>query len=406
MNAEDPLFILYTSGSTGKPKGVLHTTGGYLVQASLSHEIVFGIREDDVYWCTADVGWITGHSYVVYGPLANGSTVLLYEGGPTFPDPGRTWKICETHGVTVFYTAPTLIRMLMSHGDEWPSQFNLDALRMLGCVGEPINPEAWRWYYDVVGKKRCPIMDTWWQTETGSILISPLAEIHDLKPGSVLRPFYGIDADILKPDGSSCGANEGGALCLKRPWPGIARTLWNNHEKFIDTYFIANPNVYTTGDGCHRDADGDFWILGRLDDVVNVAGHRIGTAEVENALASHPSVAEAAIVPIRDPIKGQALAAFVILMNGTEATPDVKKEILLHVRKTIGPIAVPASLTFTPGLPKTRSGKIMRRILRAIAEGQTDDLGDTTTLADPGVIEDLRRLTLTAKMPSSPTLTR
>ncbi len=392
MNAEDPLFILYTSGSTGKPKGVLHTTGGYLVQAALSHERVFGMREDDVYWCTADVGWITGHTYVVYGPLANGSTVLLYEGGPTYPNPGRTWDICDTHRVTVFYTAPTLIRLLMSHGDEWPSTFNLSTLRMLGCVGEPINPEAWRWYFDIIGKKRCPIMDTWWQTETGSILISPLAGIHDLKPGSALRPFFGIEAAILKPDGSVCGTKEGGALCLTRPWPGITRTLWGDHEKFIDTYFTANPNVYTAGDGCYRDEDGDLWILGRLDDVVNVAGHRIGTAEVESALVNHDTVAEAAIVPIRDPIKGQALAAFVTLMDGVTATPDLKQQLLLHVRTSIGPIAVPASLTFAPALPKTRSGKIMRRILRAIAEGNTNDLGDVSTLADPGVVDTLLRL--------------
>jgi acetyl-CoA synthetase len=392
MNAEDPLFILYTSGSTGKPKGILHTTGGYLVQASLTHERVFGMRVDDVYWCTADVGWITGHSYVVYGPLANGSTVLIYEGGPTYPDPGRCWGICDTHRVTVLYTAPTLIRTLMTHGDEWPRRYRLDSLRILGSVGEPINAEAWRWFHDVIGGGRCPVVDTWWQTETGSILISPLAGIHDLKPGSASRPFFGIEPIVLRPDGSACDPNEGGSLCMKGPWPGMARTLWRDHEKFINTYFSAFPNVYTTGDGCRRDSDGDYWILGRMDDVVNVAGHRIGTAEVESAIDGYPNVAESAVVPVPDPIKGQALVAFVTLKEGISASPEIQSGILLHIRKSIGPIAVPARLVFTQALPKTRSGKIMRRILRAIAEGRTDNLGDTTTLAEPSVVQTLLRI--------------
>ncbi len=389
MVAEDPLFILYTSGSTGSPKGLLHTTGGYLVQASLTHDVIFGMREDDVYWCTADVGWITGHSYVVYGPLANGATILLYEGGPTYPDPDRCWEICEDHGVSVFYTAPTLIRTLMSHGDEWPKRHNLSRLRIFGSVGEPINPEAWHWLHHIVGEKRCPIMDTWWQTETGSILISPVAGIHDLKPGSVMRPLYGINPVILNQQGAVCEPNEGGALCIKSPWPGMARTLWNDHERFINTYFSAFPNTYMTGDGCRRDADGDYWMLGRLDDVVNVAGHRIGTAEVESALTEHGTVAEAAIVPIPHAIKGQSLAAFAVLMDGVREHDDLRKEILLHIRTSIGPIAVPSMLIFVPALPKTRSGKVMRRILRKIAEGKTDDLGDISTLADPNVISDI-----------------
>jgi len=389
MNAEDPLFILYTSGSTGKPKGVVHTTGGYLLHVSLSHKIIFNIHDDDIYWCTADIGWVTGHSYIVYGPLANGSTSLMFEGVPTYPDAGRFWQICDKFGVTVFYTAPTAIRALMRHGDEWPEKYNLDTLRILGTVGEPINPEAWIWYQQKIGKGKCPVVDTWWQTETGGILITPLPGAHTLKPGSASRPFFGVDPIVVRDDGTQCETNEGGKLCIRRPWPGMMRTMWGDHARFIDTYFSMYGNIYFTGDGCKIDEDGDYWLMGRIDDVVNVSGHRIGTAEVESALVSHESVSEAAVVPIPHEVKGQTLYAFVTLAGGAKESDELKQALVKHVRKEIGPIATPEAIQFAPALPKTRSGKIMRRILRKIAECQTDNLGDITTLADPGVVEEL-----------------
>jgi len=389
MNAEDPLFILYTSGSTGKPKGVVHTTGGYLLFVSLSHKTIFDIHDDDIFWCTADIGWVTGHSYIVYGPLANGATSLMFEGVPTYPDAGRFWHICDKFNVTVFYTAPTAIRALMRLGDEWPAKYKLDTIRILGTVGEPINPEAWMWYYEKIGRNRCPIVDTWWQTETGGILITPLPGAHTLKPGSASRPFFGVDPIILRDDGTECNVNEGGKLCIRRPWPGMMQTMWGDHERFIDTYFTLFENYYFTGDGCRIDGDGDYWLMGRIDDVVNVSGHRIGTAEVESALVSHEKVAEAAVTPIPHEIKGQALYAFVTLVDGVEESDELKKELIMHVRKEIGPIATPEAIQFSPALPKTRSGKIMRRILRKIAEKNTDNLGDITTLADPNVVEAL-----------------
>jgi len=389
MNAEDPLFILYTSGSTGKPKGVVHTAAGYLLHTSLSHKVIFNIHDDDIYWCTADIGWVTGHSYIVYGPLANAATSLMFEGVPTFPDAGRFWHICDKFGVTVFYTAPTAIRALMRLGDEWPAKYKLNTLRVLGTVGEPINPEAWMWYYDKIGRNRCPIVDTWWQTETGGILITPLPGAHTLKPGSASRPFFGTDPVVVRDDGRECSINEGGKLCIRRPWPGMMRTMWGDHERFINTYFTMFDNLYFTGDGCRVDEDGDYWLMGRIDDVVNVSGHRIGTAEVESALVSHEKVAEAAVTPIPHEIKGQALYAFVTLVAGVEESEELKKELVMHVRKEIGPIATPEAIQFAPALPKTRSGKIMRRILRKIAERRTDDLGDITTLADPSVVEAL-----------------
>ncbi|MBL7107167.1 MAG: acetate--CoA ligase [Phycisphaerae bacterium] len=389
MNAEDPLFILYTSGSTGKPKGVVHTTGGYLMHTTLTHKLVFNIHDDDVYWCTADIGWVTGHSYIVYGPLANGSTSLMFEGVPTYPDAGRFWQICDKFGVTVFYTAPTAIRALMRYGNEWVEKYKLDTLRILGSVGEPINPEAWMWYYEKVGHSKCPIVDTWWQTETGGFMITPLPGAHTLKPGSASRPFFGVDAVVLRDDGSQCDVNEGGKLCIRKPWPGMMRTMWGDHDRFVDTYFTMYDDIYFAGDGCRVDADGDFWLMGRIDDVVNVSGHRIGTAEVESALVSHDKVAEAAVTPVPHEIKGQGLYAFVTLINGVEETDELKKELIIHVRKEIGPIAAPEAIQFAPSLPKTRSGKIMRRILRKIAEKNTDNLGDISTLADPHVVEDL-----------------
>ena len=389
MNAEDPLFILYTSGSTGKPKGVVHTTGGYLMHVALTHKLVFNIHDDDVYWCTADIGWVTGHSYIVYGPLANGSTSLIFEGIPTYPESGRFWQIVDKYGVTVFYTAPTAIRALMRSGDEWPAKYKLDTLRVLGSVGEPINPEAWIWYYEKIGRNRCPIVDTWWQTETGGFLITPLPGAMTLKPGSANRPFYGVDPVVLRDDGAQCDVNEGGKLCIRRPWPGMMRTMWGDHERFIDTYFTMYENQYFTGDGCRVDEDGDYWLMGRIDDVVNVSGHRIGTAEVESALVAHPKVAEAAVCPMPHDIKGQALYAFVTLKEGVPESEELKKELVAWVRKEIGPIAAPDVIQFAEGLPKTRSGKIMRRILRKIAENQTDNLGDVTTLADPSVVEKL-----------------
>ncbi len=389
MNAEDPLFILYTSGSTGKPKGVVHTTAGYLLHVAFSHRVIFDVHDKDIYWCTADIGWVTGHSYIVYGPLANGATSLMFEGVPTYPDAGRFWQVCDKFGVTVFYTAPTAIRSLMRLGNEWPAKYKLDTLRVLGSVGEPINPEAWIWYYKNIGHERCPIVDTWWQTETGGILITPLPGCHTTKPGSANKPFPGVDPIVLRDDGSTCDVNEGGKLCIRRPWPGMMRTMWGDHDRFIDTYFTMFPNLYFTGDGCRVDPDGDYWLMGRIDDVVNVSGHRIGTAEVESALVSHAKVAEAAVTPMPHEIKGQGLYAFVTLKEGIKESDDLKKELAQHVRKEIGPIAVPEVIQFAPALPKTRSGKIMRRILRKIAENSTDNLGDITTLADPSVVEIL-----------------
>ena len=389
MNAEDPLFILYTSGSTGKPKGVVHTTGGYLMHTTLTHKIVFNIHDDDVYWCTADIGWVTGHSYITYGPLANGATSMMFEGVPTYPDAGRFWQICDKFGVTVFYTAPTAIRALMRLGDEWPAKYKLDTMRILGTVGEPINPEAWMWYYEKIGRNKCPIVDTWWQTETGGFMISPLPGAHTLKPGSASRPIFGVDPVVLRDDGTECPTNEGGKLCIRKPWPGMMRTMWGDHDRFVDTYFTMYNDIYFAGDGCRVDEDGDYWLMGRIDDVVNVSGHRIGTAEVESALVSHAKVAEAAVTPIPHEIKGQGLYAYVTLVDGVEETDDLKKELVQHVRKEIGPIATPEAIQFAPALPKTRSGKIMRRILRKIAEKSTDNLGDITTLADPHVVEKL-----------------
>jgi acetyl-CoA synthetase len=389
MNAEDQLFILYTSGSTGKPKGVVHTTAGYLLHSALTHKYIFDVHEDDIFWCTADIGWVTGHSYIVYGPLCNGATSLMFEGVPTFPDAGRFWQIIQKYKVTVFYTAPTAIRSLIRLGEEWPNKYDLSTLRTLGSVGEPINPEAWIWYHRVIGKGRCPIVDTWWQTETGGILINPLPGAHTLKPGSANKPFFGVEPVILRDDGKEVGINEGGKLCIKKPWPGMMRTTWGDHQRFVETYFTMYPNIYFTGDGCRLDEDGDYWLMGRIDDVVNVSGHRIGTAEVESALVSHPKVAEAAVAPMPHDIKGQGLYAFVTLKDGVKESDELKKELMAHVRKEIGPIAVPDKIQFAPGLPKTRSGKIMRRILRKIAENAVDQIGDTSTLADPHVVEAL-----------------
>ena len=389
MNAEDHLFILYTSGSTGKPKGVVHSIGGYLMHTTLTHKYIFNIHEDDVYWCTADIGWVTGHSYIVYGPLANGSTSLMFEGVPTYPDAGRFWQVCDKFGVTVFYTAPTAIRALMRLGDEWVMKYSLDTLRILGSVGEPINPEAWMWYYEKVGRKKCPIVDTWWQTETGGFMITPMPGCMTLKPGSASRPFFGVDPVILRDDSTECDVNEGGKLCIRKPWPGMMRTMWGDHDRFIDTYFSMYNDIYFAGDGCRKDEDGDLWLMGRIDDVVNVSGHRIGTAEVESALVSHEQVAEAAVTPVPHEIKGQGLYAYVTLVEGIEETDALKKELIMHVRKEIGPIAAPEAIQYAPALPKTRSGKIMRRILRKIAEKDTGNLGDISTLADPSVVEKL-----------------
>ncbi|ALN64169.1 acetate--CoA ligase [Lysobacter antibioticus] len=389
MNAEDPLFILYTSGSTGKPKGVLHTTGGYLVYASFTHEAVFDLREDDIYWCTADVGWVTGHSYIVYGPLANGATALVFEGVPNYPDVSRFWNVIDKHKVSVFYTAPTAIRALMRDGDEPVKKTSRASLRLLGTVGEPINPEAWRWYYEVVGDSRCPIVDTWWQTETGGILITPLAGAIDLKPGSASKPFFGVQPALVDANGGELEGEAEGNLVLKDSWPGQMRTVYGDHPRFIETYFKTYPGSYFTGDGCRRDADGYYWITGRVDDVINVSGHRIGTAEVESALVSHPKVAEAAVVGFPHDLKGQGIYAYVTLIAGEAQNDDLRKELVAWVRKEIGPIATPDHLQWAPGLPKTRSGKIMRRILRKIAENAPDQLGDTSTLADPSVVESL-----------------
>ncbi|MGY1410627.1 acetate--CoA ligase [Luteimonas sp. A611] len=389
MNAEDPLFILYTSGSTGKPKGVLHTTGGYLLFASFTHECVFDLKDDDVYWCTADVGWVTGHSYIVYGPLANGATSLIFEGVPSYPDASRFWQVVDKHQVTIFYTAPTAIRALMREGDEPVKRTSRKSLRLLGSVGEPINPEAWRWYHDVVGDGRCPIVDTWWQTENGGILISPLPGAWPTKPGSATLPFYGVQPAIVDPAGNFLEGEAEGNLVILDAWPGMMRTVYGDHERFFDTYFAAYPGTYFTGDGCRRDADGYYWITGRVDDVINVSGHRIGTAEVESALVLHPKVAEAAVVGFPHDIKGQGIYAYVTLVAGEVESDELLKELVAHVRKEIGPIASPDFLQWAPALPKTRSGKIMRRILRKIAENAPDQLGDTSTLADPSVVDSL-----------------
>jgi acetyl-CoA synthetase len=389
MNAEDPLFILYTSGSTGKPKGVLHTTGGYLVHAALTHELVFDYRAGDVYWCTADVGWVTGHSYIVYGPLANGATTLMFEGVPTYPTTSRFWEVVDKHKVNIFYTAPTAIRALMAAGEEAVRKTSRESLRLLGSVGEPINPEAWEWYHRVVGDGRCPIVDTWWQTETGGILISPLPGATQLKPGSATKPFFGVVPEIVGPTGEVLtGACEGN-LVIADSWPGQARTLYGDHERFVQTYFSAYPGKYFTGDGARRDEDGYFWITGRVDDVINVSGHRLGTAEIESALVAHEKVSEAAVVGFPHDLKGQGIYAYVTLNNGLEPSEHLRKELVGWVRQEIGPIASPDAVQFAPGLPKTRSGKIMRRILRKIAEGEFGALGDTSTLADPAVVEDL-----------------
>jgi acetyl-CoA synthetase len=391
MNAEDPLFILYTSGSTGKPKGVLHTTGGYLLYASLTHEAIFDVREDDVFWCTADVGWVTGHSYVVYGPLANGATSLMFEGVPNYPSVSRFWDVCDKHKVTLFYTAPTAIRALMREGEEPVKRTSRASIRLLGSVGEPINPEAWEWYYRVVGDSRCPIVDTWWQTETGGILISPLPGAIPQKPGSATLPFFGVRPAIVDGEGKLLeGATEGN-LVLLDSWPGQMRTVYGDHQRFIDTYFKTFPGTYFTGDGARRDADGYYWITGRVDDVINVSGHRMGTAEVESALVAHPKVAEAAVVGCPHDIKGQGIYAYVTLNAGEQPSEELRRELAQWVRKEIGPIATPDFIQWAPGLPKTRSGKIMRRILRKIAENQPDQLGDTSTLADPSVVENLVR---------------
>ncbi|MEL6478227.1 MAG: acetate--CoA ligase [Pseudomonadota bacterium] len=391
MGAEDPLFILYTSGSTGQPKGVVHTSGGYLAYAAMTHQLTFDYHDGDVFWCTADVGWVTGHSYIVYGPLANGATTVMFEGVPTFPDASRFWQVCEKYGVTQFYTAPTAIRALMAAGDAPVAKHDLSALRVLGTVGEPINPEAWNWYNDVVGQGRCPIVDTWWQTETGGHLLTPLPGATDLKPGSAQQPFFGIIPKVLDPQsGEEITTTEAeGVLVLADSWPGQMRTVWGDHARFEKTYFSDYKGYYFTGDGCRRDADGDYWITGRVDDVINVSGHRMGTAEVESALVAHPKVAEAAVVGYPHEIKGQGIYAYVTLMSGQDPSPELRKELETWVRSEIGPIAKPDLIQWAPGLPKTRSGKIMRRILRKIAEDDFATLGDTSTLAEPAVVDDL-----------------
>jgi len=389
MDAEDPLYILYTSGSTGKPKGVLHTQAGYLLFCYQTLKWIFDIKEEDTFWCTADIGWVTGHSYIVYGPLALGTSSLVFEGVPTYPHPDRFWAIVEKYQVDVFYTAPTALRAIMREGDEWPARHNLSSLRILGSVGEPINPEAWMWYYEVIGKGNCPIVDTWWQTETGGILITPLPGATPLKPGSATLPFPGIEPAVLRQDGSEADVNEGGYLVIKKPWPGLMRTVYGEPERFKKTYFVQYPGVYTTGDGARVDSDGYYWLMGRIDDVINVSGHRIGTAEVESALVSHKQVAEAAVVGMPHEIKGQGIYAFVTLKAHVRPSDDLKRELVTHVRQEIGPIATPDKLQFADGLPKTRSGKIMRRILTKIAAGDIENLGDTSTLADPSVVETL-----------------
>ncbi len=389
MSAEDPLFILYTSGSTGKPKGVVHTTGGYLVYASVTHQYVFDYHDGDIYWCTADVGWVTGHSYIVYGPLANGATTLMFEGVPNYPTASRFWHVVDKWGVNTFYTAPTAIRALMGAGEELVKRTDRSSLRLLGSVGEPINPEAWEWYYHVVGQGRCPIVDTWWQTETGGILITPLPGATDLKPGSATRPFFGVQPALVDDKRQTLEGATQGNLILKDSWPGQMRTVYRDHERFVQTYFSTYPGNYFTGDGCRRDEDGYYWITGRVDDVINVSGHRMGTAEVESSLVAHPMVAEAAVVGYPHDVKGQGIYCYVTLNAGVEPSDELKKELVKHVRAEIGPIAAPDLIQFSPGLPKTRSGKIMRRILRKIAEDDFSNLGDTSTLAEPAVVGDL-----------------
>ncbi len=389
MNAEDPLFILYTSGSTGKPKGVLHTTGGYLLWASLTHELCFDYRPDTVWWCAADIGWVTGHSYILYGPLANGATTLMYEGVPNWPTPSRIWEIIDKHQVHTVFTAPTVLRALMREGDDWVTKTSRKSLKLLGTVGEPINPEAWRWYHSVVGDGRCPIIDTWWQTETGAAMIAPMPGATTLKPGSATLPLPGVDLQLVDSDGVELNGAASGNLCIKRSWPGQMRTVWGDHDRFFQTYFTTYPGRFFTGDGCRRDEDGYFWITGRVDDVINVSGHRMGTAEVESALVLHPQVAEAAVVGFPHDIKGQGIYAYVTLNVGEVAGDALRESLIKWVRTEIGPIAAPDAIQFAPGLPKTRSGKIMRRILRKIAEGDVANLGDTSTLADPAVVEDL-----------------
>jgi acetyl-CoA synthetase len=389
MSAEDPLFILYTSGSTGMPKGVVHTSGGYLVFAAMTHQYVFDYHDGDIYWCTADVGWVTGHSYIVYGPLANGATTLMFEGVPNYPDPSRFWQVVDKHKVNTFYTAPTAIRALMGAGDDYVTCTSRTSLKLLGTVGEPINPEAWEWYHRVVGDGRCPIVDTWWQTESGGILITPLPGATKLKPGSATLPFFGVQPAIVDNDGNVLEGEASGNLLILDAWPGIARTVYGDHKRFVDTYFSAYKGKYFTGDGCRRDADGYYWITGRVDDVINVAGHRMGTAEVESALVAHPKVSEAAVVGYPHDIKGQGIYCYVTLIAGEKGSDELRRELRDWVRKEIGPIASPDQIQFAPGLPKTRSGKIMRRILRKIAEADFSNLGDTSTLADPAVVDDL-----------------
>ena len=390
MDAEDPLFILYTSGSTGKPKGVQHSTGGYLLHAAMTHKYVFDYHDGDIYWCTADVGWVTGHSYIVYGPLANGATTLMFEGVPTYPDASRCWRIVDKHRVNIFYTAPTAIRQLMGQGNEHVTCTSRTSLRILGTVGEPINPEAWEWYHGVVGERRCPVMDTWWQTETGGIMITPLPGVTELKPGSATRPFFGVQPALVDPDGTVIEDTEAtGNLVITAPWPGQLRTLYGDHQRVVDTYYATYKGFYFTGDGARRDADGYYWITGRVDDVMNISGHRLGTAEVESALVLHEAVAEAAVVGFPHEIKGEGIYAFVTLMAGINESDTLVDELVQQVRTEIGPIARPDAIQLAPGLPKTRSGKIMRRILRKIAAGDVEDLGDTSTLADPAVVDDL-----------------
>ena len=389
MGAEDPMFILYTSGSTGKPKGVLHSTGGYMVYTSITHQYVFDYKDGEVYWCTADVGWVTGHSYIVYGPLANGAITLMFEGLPTYPDSSRLWQVCDKHEVAIFYTAPTAIRALMREGDGPVKSTSRKSIRLLGTVGEPINPEAWMWYYKVIGEERCPIVDTWWQTETGGIMITPLPGATALKPGSATKPFFGVEPQLVDGDGNVLGGATSGNLCIADSWPGQMRSVYKDHKRFVETYFSTYPGKYFTGDGCRRDEDGYYWITGRVDDVINVSGHRMGTAEVESALVAHPKVSESAVVGYPHDIKGQGIYAYVTLMEGEEPSEDLRNELGQWVRKEIGPIAKPDLIQWAPGLPKTRSGKIMRRILRKIAENEPGNLGDISTLADPSVVDDL-----------------
>ena len=389
FNAENPLFILYTSGSTGKPKGVLHTSGGYLLYAAMTHKYTFDYQEGDIYWCTADVGWVTGHSYIVYGPLANGATTVMFEGVPNYPDASRFWQVVDKHQINIFYTAPTAIRALMGAGNELVQKTSRSSLRILGTVGEPINPEAWEWYYHIVGEDRCPVVDTWWQTETGGHMITPMPFATPLKPGSASKPFFGIEPQVVSESGEVLEGEASGILVLARSWPGQMRTLYNNHERFIEAYFSTYPGKYFTGDGVKRDSDGYYWITGRVDDVLNISGHRLGTAEIESALVLHSKVSEAAVVGMPHEIKGQGIYAYVSLMAGTEGNENLKQDLVALVRKEIGPIATIDKIQFSPGLPKTRSGKIMRRILRKIAENDYDDLGDTSTLAEPGVVTDL-----------------